>query len=390
MDTTPKVKRESKNKIRVEFERAPLWERIKAKFFSMFFLKRVVYVIFRFVLLLGVSYVILYPYIAKIFNSFMSPSDFKDVTVMLLSKSPTLDQYKYIILENGYFSSILSTFLRSFSTALIQTLVCALIAYGLAKFKFKGNGIVFALVIATLMIPMEAIQYVMKDHFFNFADNNVLGKVIEPFMTWFERGQMRDTMEAQQAILANGGTIGDFADAGLEVNKIFPEDIGRYQWNGFENSYVPMYLFSFTGLGFRNGLFIFMLRQFFKGVPDELEESAYVDGSSTFKTFFRIILPISVPMLITVFIFSFAWQWTDNFYSSTFFNDIYIGANGYPNMQQIVQTPESLKSAANDLVQYRTAVQGTGTLLIAIPLIIAYVFLQDKIVQGVERSGIVG
>ena len=142
MDTLPRVKRESKNKIRVEFERAPLWERIKAKFFSFNFLKKVVFVIFRFILLLGISYVILFPYVAKIFNSFMSASDFKDVTVMLISKNPTLDQYKYIILENDYFSALGTTFILSLSTALIQTIVCALIAYGLAKFKFKGNSLV--------------------------------------------------------------------------------------------------------------------------------------------------------------------------------------------------------------------------------------------------------
>lgn len=350
MDTSPKIKRESKNKIRVEFERAPLWERFKAKFLSMSFLKKVVFVLFRFVLLLGISYVILFPYITKIFNSFMSPSDFKDVTVVLLSKNPTFDQYKYIILENDYFPSLLRTFLLSSTTALIQTFVCALVAYGLAKFKFKGNNIVFAIVIVTLMIPNETISYSMQQYF-NAWDYWALTDKIDAFLK------------------------------GINENWSF----------GFTNSYIPMYLLSITGLGFRNGLFIFMLRQFFRGVPDELEESAYVDGSSTMKTFFRIILPISVPMLITVFIFSFAWQWTDDFYVSTFFDSTYIFKNGYPNIREIVRrTPPSLQAGTKNLSQYASAITGTGTILIALPLIIAYVFLQDKIVQGVERSGIVG
>ncbi len=351
MDTTPRVKRESKNKIRVEFERAPLWERIKAKFFSVQFLKKTVYVVFRFVLLLGISYVILFPYITKIFNSFMTQSDFKDVTVMLISKNPTIDQYKYIILQNEYFSSLLNTFLLSFSTALIQTLICALIAYGLAKFKFKGNSIVFALVIVTLMVPLETITYSFKIHFNFFEQSNIIGKVLAPIMR----------------------ALGD-----------------NEKWRGFNNSYVPMYIFSFLGLGFKNGLFIFMLRQFFRGVPDELEESAYVDGSSTFKTFFKIIIPISIPMLVTVFIFSFAWQWTDDYYVSTLFDSLYIDEHGYPNMRQIIVTPEYFENAVKDLKPFQSAIQGTATILVALPLIIAYVFLQDKIVQGVERSGIVG
>lgn len=349
MDSTPRVKRESKNKIRVEFERAPLWERFKAKFLSMYFLKKVVYVVFRMVLLLGVSYVILFPYIAKIFNSFMTASDFKDVTVVLLSRAPTIDQYKYIILENNYFSALLKTFLLSSTTAFIQTFICALVAYGLAKFKFRGNGIVFAIVVVTLMVPMEPIKYSMQQYF-------------NGWNTW--------------------EWVGKF-DAFLKG--INPE------WRfGFSNSYIPMYLMSFTGLGFRNGLFIFMLRQFFKGVPDELEESAYVDGSSMMKTFFRIIIPISIPMLVTVFIFSFAWQWTDDFFVNTFFDALYLHEHGSPNLAGIVGIPKSLQQASGNLPQYKSAITGTATILIAVPLIIAYVFLQDKIVQGVERSGIVG
>ena len=110
MDTV-RVKRESKNKIRVDFERAPLLERLKSKFLNMYFFKRVMFLLFKLVLLLGVSYVILYPYITKIFGSFMTASDFKDVTVILLSKNPTLDQYMYIMTENGYFTALLTTFL---------------------------------------------------------------------------------------------------------------------------------------------------------------------------------------------------------------------------------------------------------------------------------------
>ena len=352
MDKAPKVKRETKNKIRVDFERAPLWQRFKAKFLSMNFLKKVVFVIFKIVLLLGISYVILFPYISKIFHSFMSQSDFKDVTVVLISKSPTFDQYRYIITENGYFGALLRTFLLSATTAIIQTFICALVAYGLAKFKFRGNSIVFALVIATLMIPMEPIKYAMTQYF-NAWDNGVKN-VLAIVSAWFGLAEPMEPMFT------------------------------------FTNSYIPMYIMSFTGLGFRNGLFIFMLRQFFMGVPDELEESAYVDGSSTIKTFFKIILPISIPMLVTVFIFSFAWQWTDDFFVKTFFDSIYLNNNGIPNLGGIVAVPPSLKNASSGLEQYQNAINGTATILIALPLIIAYVFLQNKIVQGVERSGIVG
>lgn len=343
MDTTVKIKKESKNKIRVDFERAPLSERLKAKFLNMYFLKKVLFLIFKLVLLVGVSYVILYPYITKIFGSFMTDSDFKDVTVILLSKNPTFDQYRYIITENGYLSAFLNTFLVSLSIALIQTVVCSLIAYGLAKFKFKGNGIVFALVIFTMMVPQESLRFSMKMFFKLFTTSNPIGILLGE-LGWME--------------------------------------------GGFINSIIPLYMLALTGLGFKNGLYIFLLRQFFKGVPDELEESAYVDGSSTFRTFFTIIIPLAIPMLITVFIFSFAWQWTDDFYSSIFFEPGYDGALQF--MSSITGVPESLKAGVKNLPAYSSAITGTATILIALPLIIAYLFVQNFIVQGIERSGIVG
>lgn len=344
----PKVKRETKNRIRVDFERAPLSERLKAKFMSLNFLKKVIYMIFKIVLLVGVSYVILYPYITKIFGSFMSASDFEDVTVIMISKSPTLDQYKYIITENHYFRAVLNTFIISVTVALLQTLVCALVAYGLAKFKFKGNNILFMLVIFTMMVPQETISFALSKYFSYFGSSNPIGMLL-------------------QAI----GVI----DQGLI------------------NSFAPLYILSATALGFKNGLFIFMLRQFFKGVPDELEESAYVDGSNTFRTFFSIIIPLSIPMLVTVFIFAFAWQWTDDFYvsSSMFFTQSYLdGADSFKLINSIAVVPSSLKEATKNLEMYASAIIGTSTILIAAPLIIMYLFVQNKIVQGIERSGIVG
>ena len=340
----PTIKRESKRKIRVEFERAPLGERLKAKFLNSFFLKKVVFLIFKLVLLIGVSYVILYPYITRIFGSFMSPSDFKDVTVVLISKNPTIDQYKYIITENSYFTSMLTSLLVSGSVALIQTLVCSLVAYGLAKFKFKGNNIVFLIVVLTMMIPQDLLRFPMREYFKNFETASPIGAILNA--------------------------------------------LGLYERGDFLNTLWPLYIMSFAGLGYRNGLFIFMLRQFFRGVPDELEESAYVDGSNTFKTFFSIIIPISVPMLITVFIFAFAWEWTDEFYTSSLF----IQERDFSLILDIVKTPKSLRDAVNyDASKlYGSAITGTASILIVMPLIIVYLFAQNKIVEGVERSGIVG
>ena len=135
-----------------------------------------------------------------------------------------------------------------------------------------------------------------------------------------------------------------------------------------------------------------MLRQFFKGVPDELEESAYVDGSGTFRTFFQIIIPLAVPMMITVFLFSFSWQWTDQFYHSMFFTDLARQEGAVYLIPDIIkQTPESLTFpdfAGWSL--YKSVLNNTAGILIIAPLVVIYLFCQKYLVQGIERSGLVG
>ena len=168
IDKKPSVRRESKNKIKVDFDRTPLKERLKAKFLSMFFLKKVVWYIIRLVLLIGISYIVLFPFFTKIAGSFMAPEDFVDVTVRLIPKHFTLDIYKAVWAEQHYLQAFTNTLFLSVSTALIQTFVCCFIAYGLAKFKFKGNTLVMALVVVSMVIPHNTLTIAMRQHLTNF------------------------------------------------------------------------------------------------------------------------------------------------------------------------------------------------------------------------------
>ena len=149
------------------------------------------------------------------------------------------------------------------------------------------------------------------------------------------------------------------------------------------NTYAPLIILSLTGLAFKNGLYIFMLRQFFTGVPDALEESAYIDGSGVFHTFFTIILPLSIPMMVTVFLFAFCWQWTDDFYTELFFTTSKITL-----MPDIVEIPTSLKTDYAGQNMYYTAIRNTCGLCIIMPLVVLYCFGQNFLVQGIERSGL--
>ena len=369
IDKKPKVQKETKNKIRVDFERTPLKERLKAKFLSTYFLTKVVFYIFRLVLLVGISYIVLFPFFSKISGSLMAPQDFADVTVRLIPKNISFDMYKVIWEENGYLQALGNTLLLSASAALVQTFICCFIAYGLAKFKFKGNGIVFLAVIFSLTVPHQTIQHSM---YMSFYDFDILG--IFQFL--------------------NGGGINlfgifEYTNPTLAAIDIIPDSWAIFP-DGYGmallDTYWPLIILSLCGLAFKNGLYIFMLRQFFRGVPDELEESAYIDGSGIMRTFFTIILPLSVPMMITVFLFSFSWQWTDSFYTNLFFTQ----DGKWVLMRDVIKVPLSLsdlKEVGNQGL-YNSAVENTCRLMIIMPLIVMYLFCQKYLVQGIERSGL--
>ena len=345
--SSPKILKETKNKIRVEFDRASKKERFKSKYINSYFLKKVLVAIFRFVLLLGISYIILFPFFSKISTSFMSPKDFIQSDVKLIPKFPTIDQYKYLINENNYFPALLNSVILSSLTAIVQTLICALIGYGFAKFKFKGNKLLFGLVLLTMLVPHQII----------------ISSLIQRFI--------------YPTIL------------GIDIKGILTA-LGLTQ--GFYNTYFPFFFLSLTGLAFKNGLFIFIMRQFYRGIPDELEESSYVDGYGVMKTFFLIILPLSVPMLITVFILSFAWSWTDIFYTNNFLNPsdhLLLTSTSFWS-----KLPASLEEiaiqAGGSIDSYRIAVKNTAALMIILPLIIMYLFCQRYLIQGIEHSGFGG
>ena len=345
------VKKETKNSIHVDYEgKLSFKERFLSKIKTSNTWIKAAITVMKFILMLGVSYVILYPFFSRIAGSFMTRDDILDATVSLIPKNFTLDTYRFIITENHYFEAVWHTLLISIVCALVQTLIACIIGYGLAKFKFKGNGFIMLVVVFSMIIPHKTLSLSISKHF-NYFD-------IMTVQAWDYKGPLE---------LILGKTI----------------ELRDSMW--------PLLLLSFTGLAFKNGLYIYLMRQFFKGVPDELEESAYVDGSGVFRTFFQIILPLSVPMMITVFLFSFSWQWTDEFYTNLFWSDPKL--TGYYLMSDVWEEPPatlSQFSTSAGWITYKNVIANTAGLLIIAPLIVLYLFCQKYLVQGIERSGLVG
>ncbi len=344
--------KETKNSISVDYEgKLSFKDRMMSKLKSSNTWIMVVVNIFRFILMLGVTYVILYPFFARIAGSFMTKEDIIDATVSLIPKHFTLDTYKYIIVDNHYFKALLRTAGISLICGILQTMISCVIGYGLAKFKFKGNSAIMIAVVISMIIPHRMLKLAFIQHFTNF-----------------------DLL-----------TVQAWGYPGI-IELIFGKP--------FEiiNNEIPFIILSICGLAFKNGLYIYLLRQFFKGVPDELEESAYVDGSGVFRTFFQIILPLSIPMMITVFLFSFSWQWTDEFYTgllwpnSGSYSGVYLMSDVYKNTPQTLLQYQSFAG----FPLYQNVIQNTAGMLIIAPLLILYTFCQRYLVQGIERSGLVG
>ncbi len=348
----PVITKESKNKIRVDYEgKLSAKERLMKKLSASNTWIKALVSICKFILMLGISFVIIYPFLSKIAESFMTKEDIIDTTVALIPRTPTLEIYKAIIEDNHYLEALLNTVLLSLIVAVIQMLVSCLVGYGLAKFKFKGNKIVMGLVVFTMIVPHSALKLSMNFLFSGFD-------------------------------LFKLTTVGNMGIIELIMGK--PLDL--------TDTFAPYIILSLGGLAFKNGLYIYLMRQFFKGVPDELEESAYVDGSGVFRTFFTIILPLAVPMMITVFLFAFSWQWTDEFYAGLFSflkfghpDKVYLMPDVYQNI------PKSLEDTTSASAEvYYQVIKNTAGIMIIAPLVVLYLFCQRYLVQGIERSGLVG
>lgn len=291
--------------------------------------------LFIYILLIIISFIILFPLISKLSASFMSIEDMYDRTVNFIPKHPNLDIYKTVISDINYFKTAMNSFLIAMACAIPQTVICACTGYALAKMKSKFTNVIMILVILTVIIPP---QVVLVPLYLKFRFFDVFG-IVKLFH-------------------------------GSELNLM--------------NSPWPLIILSFTGMGFKNGIYIFLMRQFYKGVPEELEEAAEIDGCSVFTTYFKIIFPISIPMMVTIFILAYSWQWTDTFYSGIFFNSKAVLSNA------VFVINSAFTDAFGGGAFYKTAVLQTGVLVAIIPLVIMYIFLQRKIISGIERSGIVG
>lgn len=296
------------------------WATWKRRNLNLNGLGKLLWIIIRFVIIVGIAYMILYPFFVKVVVAFSSTEDIVDNTVMYIPRQGSTYFIERAILNMNYWESFINTALLSLIVAVFQLFVAAVAGYGFARFNFKGKNLLFVVVLLTLMIPAQTIQLPLFVRFSHFL--------------------------------------------GTDLNLI--------------NTFWPLTILSATGLGLKNGLYIYLMRQFFRGMPKELENSAYIDGAGFFRTFFSIMLPNAANMMITVFLFAFTWQWTDTSYNSMLM----------PKVEILANKAATVASSMEDEAQI-AAINDTACLLIIFPLLIVFLFAQRYFIQSIERSGLV-
>ncbi|MBP5662079.1 MAG: carbohydrate ABC transporter permease [Clostridia bacterium] len=317
------------------------WQKFKRVILGKYAVK-FLWGIFRSVLLIGICYLVIYPMLIALITSFMTSADVYDPTVILIPRTINVDSYvamwKFADIPTLY----LNSFLSSAIFALMQMCSCMLVAYGLARFKFKGNNIMFLLCIFTLMVP---IQMLTTSMYFRYQAFNPL------YMFTF----------------------------GEPLYRVPNIDLTR--------GWTAIGLLSATATMYRNGLFVFLLRQYFVNQPKELEEAAYIDGAGPFRTFAQIMLPSALPMLVTVFLFAFVWQYNDRYYI------------GFLNPSAKVMATQIIGMGSKYVVSVlnitgdgvlNSLYQSACTVMHIAPVVILYCFCQRFFVQSIERSGMVG
>ncbi len=304
-----------------------------------------VWLVARFFILFGLCFIILYPLLYMISCAFRAQEDMNDPTVMWIPRHFTLKILQQTWQAMDYPKTFGTTLFLNIGCSLVQVVTCAVTGYGFARFRFRGKNFMFGLVLMQILVPSQIIAIPQYMEF-----RYCLG--IQPLM-----------------------------------EKISPE-LGR-MFN-LINSPLTMYLPAFMANGIRAGLMIFIFRQFFKGLPKELEDAAYLDGCGPFRTFVQVMAPNAASSFLTVFLFSMVWYWNDYYVSSTFFTKNSTMALMLKNLNTQLSLVLFNSAAVDISPREQILWMEAGCLLAVLPLLLMYIFLQKYFTEGIERSGLVG
>jgi len=282
-----------------------------------------------YVLLIDLSFVFLYPFLYMVVTSLKSPQDILDVSVNWLPSGVYLNNYKLAFETLNYPLTLLRTVLFVLACTAGHILSCSFVGYGFARFKFTGKNLLFILLLLSIIVPIQTI-------------------IIPQYILFAKTGLLRP--------------------------------------------YLPMVLPSWLGFGLSGGLFVFIFRQFYLTLPRSLEEAAAIDGCGIIPTFFRIAFPSSKSPIMVCLVLSLVWHWNDYFEPLIYITrkEHYLLPMLLPGIYSLMFRKEQDIPGQELNNMFTESVVLAATFMVVLPLLVTYIFLQKKFVQGVERSGITG
>lgn len=284
-----------------------------------------------YVILTAFALMYLEPVLYMLSMSFKSATDITDATAKWIPRNPTMTSVNFAwdamkvwptflpdrgLWENLTRSNLFVSIVTTFVPALVQVYTCAIAGYAFARLNFPCKRLLFVLLLLSYIIPPQT--------------------VFMP-MTWVFRAL------------------------------------------GVINSPMSFILPAIFGAGLKGSLFIIIYMQFFKKLPAQLEEAAYIDGCSTYKVFFKVMLPLAKPAKITVFLFSMVWHWNETYLTGLFYTRIGTLATAL----NAIQLPE------NDYSMTLMATKMAAALIFVAPMLVIYLFTQRNFTESIERTGIV-
>lgn len=286
--------------------------------------------LFRALFLMGVGFVMLYPILFMISNSFKSVSDALDPTVVWIPSGTDMFNFKMAFKLLKFSDTMKNTLLLVVPCVVIQVITCLFVSYGFARFEFRFKGLLFGLLIFSLIVPVQT--YIIP-LYVNMKNMHLL------------------------------------------------------------NTYWQFYIMAALGTGIRSGLYIYIFRQYFRGLPKELEEAAYLDGCNPLRTFLHIMVPNVKGAILVVFVLSIVWYYNDYTLTGMLLNSDYplsISLTGVSTALNNTVQGMVGQTMGSDIKLLSESILSAACLIVALPLIGVYVAVQKHFTEGIERSGLVG
>ncbi|MBI3242548.1 MAG: carbohydrate ABC transporter permease [Chloroflexi bacterium] len=283
--------------------------------------------ILLYMLLIAIGFVYLYPLLFMFVTSMKSPADLLNPMVQWVPTELFVGNYikAYHVLD--YPTTLLSSVMISVVPSVIQAIVCSLVGYGLARYRFWGKNLIFVLILATFVIP---------------AQNTVIPQML------------------------------------------------TYRSLGLLGNIYSLILPAIMGQGFKSAIFILIFYQTFLSLPKVLEEAARLDGASDIKIFVQIALPAAIPSYIISIIFSTVWYWNETYLTVIFLEggiqSLPMQLSKFVQAYENLYPPGTV----NIFDRLNEAVKLSGTFLNILPLLIMYFVLQKWFVESIETTGITG